>query len=101
MFVLSDSLWDFGLDFRSNIARINLQNLLTQRHPALGPLAVGRPPSFRVCVHATGRIRRLPLQSDFGGKPQLGWARLCPTGSGPNVTISHARAPPPPMALVV
>lgn len=36
VFVLSGDLRDFGLEFRFNVARINLQDLLTQRHPALG-----------------------------------------------------------------
>eukprot|EP00667_Euglena_gracilis_P001246 EG_transcript_1247 len=33
VFIFAGDLWDFGLAFRNNIARINLQNTLTQKYP--------------------------------------------------------------------
>lgn len=62
-FVLNGQMWDFAWTFHNNIARIYLQNALTERHPALGAAVDWRHPTEG---HRVGSTPPLPQTCDSG-----------------------------------
>eukprot|EP00667_Euglena_gracilis_P005832 EG_transcript_5869 len=95
VFVLSGDLRDFGLEFRFNVARINLQDLLTQRHPDINAShAHAFAGAFDECDprFAAWAVAGVPLiLADLG--LQYCFARLAPVF--PNTTFIAAFSPLP------